>query len=114
MAMDDFGTGYSSLSYLRKYSFDVLKIDRSFVNEMTTSHKDKALINAIISMSHALGLKVVAEGVETRQQHEQLKRLGCDFGQGYLFSKPLCVEDMTKFLTENTNNIPNTVQHFDI
>jgi len=114
MAMDDFGTGYSSLSYLREYSFDVLKIDRSFVREMTTNNKDNALINAVISMSHALGLKVVAEGVETQQQHAQLKILGCDYGQGYLFSKPLCVEDMTKFLNGNINNTPNTVQHFEI
>lgn len=103
MAMDDFGTGYSSLSYLRKYSFDVLKIDQSFVREMATNNKDNALINAVISMSHALGLKVVAEGVETQQQHAQLKMLGCDYGQGYLFSKPLCVEDMTKFINDNTN-----------
>jgi len=106
MAMDDFGTGYSSLSYLRKYSFDVLKIDRSFVSEMTTNNKDNALINAVISMSHALGLKVVAEGVETQQQHDQLKMLGCDYGQGYLFSKPLSVADMTELLrTEFKNNI---------
>lgn len=106
MAMDDFGTGYSSLSYLRKYSFDVLKIDRSFVSEMTTNNKDNALINAVISMSHALGLKVIAEGVETQQQHDQLKMLGCDYGQGYLFSKPLSVADMTELLrTEFKNNI---------
>ncbi len=101
MAMDDFGTGYSSLSYLRTYPFDVLKIDRSFINEMTTSMKDKSLINAVISMSHALGLKVVAEGIETQQQHELLRILGCDFGQGYLFSKPLPVDDMTKLLSNS-------------
>jgi len=106
MAMDDFGTGYSSLSYLRKYSFDVLKIDRSFVHDMTTNSKDNALIHATISMSHALGLKVVAEGVETQQQYEQLKMLSCDYGQGYLFNKPLCIEDMTELLrTEFKNNI---------
>jgi len=110
MAMDDFGTGYSSLSYLRTYPFDVLKIDRSFINEMTTSMKDKSLINAVISMSHALGLKVVAEGIETQQQHELLQILGCDYGQGYLFSKPLCVEDMEALLCKNAN----IVHHFDI
>ena len=105
MAMDDFGTGYSSLSYLRTYPFDVLKIDRSFINEMTTSMKDKSLINAVISMSHALGLKVVAEGIETTQQNELLSILGCDYGQGYLFSKPLSVDDMTKLLSESTNTL---------
>mgnify|MGYP000638297002 CR=1 FL=1 len=110
MAMDDFGTGYSSLSYLRTYPFDVLKIDRSFINEMTTSIKDKSLINAVISMSHALGLKVVAEGIETQQQHELLQILGCDYGQGYLFSKPLCVEDMEALLCKNAN----IVHHFDV
>ena len=104
MAMDDFGTGYSSLSYLRTYPFDVLKIDRSFINEMTTSMKDKSLINAVISMSHALGLKVVAEGIETQQQNELLRILGCDYGQGYLFSKPLNVTDMTKLL-KNTSDM---------
>jgi len=101
MAMDDFGTGYSSLSYLRAYPFDVLKIDRSFISEMTQTHKAKALINAIISMSHALGLKVVAEGIETEQQFEQLKRFDCDYAQGYFFSKPLCAKEMTKLLEEN-------------
>ncbi len=110
MAMDDFGTGYSSLSYLRTYPFDVLKIDRSFINEMTTSIKDKSLINAVISMSHALGLKVVAEGIETQQQHELLQILGCDYGQGYLFSKPLCVEEMEALLCKNAN----IVHQFDI
>jgi diguanylate cyclase (GGDEF)-like protein/PAS domain S-box-containing protein len=102
MAMDDFGTGYSSLSYLRVYPFDVLKIDRSFINEMTSNCKDKALINAVISMSHALNLKVVAEGIETQQQYELLRILGCDYGQGYLFSKPLNVKDMTALLRTTT------------
>lgn len=102
MAMDDFGTGYSSLSYLRAYPFDVLKIDRCFINEMTSNSKDKALINAVISMSHALNLKVVAEGIETQQQYELLRILGCDYGQGYLFSKPLNTEDMTTLLKSTT------------
>ncbi len=103
MAMDDFGTGYSSLSYLREYPFDVLKIDRSFINEMTSGYKSKALIDAVISMSHALKLKVVAEGIETEKQLEQLTNLNCDYGQGYLFSKPLNVKDMTKLLSDNSN-----------
>ncbi|MBL4822705.1 MAG: EAL domain-containing protein [Colwellia sp.] len=102
MAMDDFGTGYSSLSYLRTYPFDVLKIDRSFINDMTSNSKDKALINAVIAMSHALNLKVVAEGIETKQQFELLRTLGCDYGQGYLFSKPLTTHDMTTLLKDTS------------
>ncbi len=101
MAMDDFGTGYSSLSYLRSYPFDVLKIDRSFINEISKIEKTRALINAIISMSHALGLKVVAEGIETREQFEQLKQFNCDYVQGYLFSKPVCAKEMTLLLEGN-------------
>ena len=98
IAMDDFGTGYSSLSYLRNYAFDVLKIDRSFINNMTLTQKDEELIKAVIAMAHALGIKVVAEGIETQQQFEHLASLKCDYGQGYLFSKPLTAVDMTKLL----------------
>ncbi len=101
MAMDDFGTGYSSLSYLRTYPFDVLKIDRSFINDDNPTVKTKSLVHGIISMSHALGLKVVAEGIETTQQFEQLKSFGCDCGQGYLFSKPISAQAMTKLLAVN-------------
>jgi predicted signal transduction protein with EAL and GGDEF domain len=89
LAMDDFGTGYSSLSYLRSYPFDVLKIDRSFVNEILNKPADRELINAIVAMSDGLGLKVVAEGVETSAQCEFLQTVGCDFGQGYFFSEPI-------------------------
>lgn len=89
LAMDDFGTGYSSLSYLRSYPFDVLKIDRSFVNEIFDKPANKELINAIVAMSEGLGLKVVAEGVETKEQCEFLLGIGCDYGQGYFFSKPV-------------------------
>ncbi len=86
LAMDDFGTGYSSLSYLRNYPFDVLKIDRSFVNDIFNKSSDRELINAIVAMSDGLGLKVVAEGVETKEQCEFLLSVGCDYGQGYFFS----------------------------
>lgn len=88
LAMDDFGTGYSSLSYLRRYPFDILKIDRSFINEITLTQSDKELVNATIAMAHVLGIKVVAEGVETHEQNAVLKELGCDYSQGYLFGKP--------------------------
>ncbi len=107
MAMDDFGTGYSSLSYLRTYPFDIIKIDRSFINEITTTKKDKALINAVISMSHALNLKVVAEGIETEQQCKHLQLLGCDYGQGFLFSKPVSSDGMTKLLANSFKDQKN-------
>jgi len=89
LAMDDFGTGYSSLSYLRSYPFDMLKIDRSFVHDILKKPADRELINAIVAMSDGLGLKVVAEGVETKEQCRFLQSVGCDFGQGYFFSRPL-------------------------
>jgi len=98
IAMDDFGTGYSSLSYLRSYPFDVLKIDRSFINDITIDLADRELTNAAIAMAHGLNLKVVAEGVETEEQLTLLKKLNCDYGQGYLFSKPVSAEDFTDLL----------------
>lgn len=101
IAMDDFGTGYSSLGYLRRYPFDVLKIDREFINDITIDQADMELVNATIVMAHALQIKVVAEGIETEDQLEYLKKLGCDFGQGYLFSYPVPAEEMTKWLQQN-------------
>ena len=99
LSMDDFGTGYSSLSYLRNYPFDVLKIDRSFISDIRKNSADRELINAAISMAHSLNLKVVAEGVETKEQLESLKELGCDYAQGFLFSKPVSDIELTKLLT---------------
>ena len=98
LAMDDFGTGYSSLSYLRAYSFNILKIDRSFVNNITKDSANKELVNAIIAMAHALGMKVIAEGVETQEQFDYLKNQECDFAQGYLFSKPIALDDICALL----------------
>jgi EAL domain-containing protein (putative c-di-GMP-specific phosphodiesterase class I) len=100
--MDDFGTGYSSLSYLRKYSFDVLKIDRSFINGITLKISDCDLVKATIAMAHSLGLQVVAEGVELREQLTLLEELGCDLVQGYYFSKPIPAKELIDFqYTEN-------------
>lgn len=93
LAMDDFGTGYSSLSYLRKFPFDVLKIDREFIKDITVDNSDLELVYATIDMAHALGLKVVAEGVETEQQLALLIARGCELAQGYLFSKPLTEQE---------------------
>jgi len=89
IAIDDFGTGFSSLSYLAKLPLDTLKIDRSFVIDMTTSPQGLALVSTIISLAHSLKLKVVAEGVETEEQSGLLRLMGCDEMQGYLFSKPV-------------------------
>lgn len=89
IALDDFGMGYSSLSYIKKFDIDYLKIDKSFVKNITTSINDKVLCEAIVAMAHKLGIKVVAEGIETEGQRRCLKDIGCDYGQGYLFSKPV-------------------------
>ncbi len=89
LALDDFGTGYSSLSYLRKYPFNVLKIDRTFVRDLTIDSSDLELVIAIISMAQGLGLKVIAEGIEIDAQLDILKEKGCDMAQGYLFGRPV-------------------------
>ena len=88
LAIDDFGTGYSSVSYVRNFALDALKIDQSFVRAMNTCVEDTAIVKAVIHMAHALSLVTVAEGVETPDQLAQLKELGCDLAQGYLFSRP--------------------------
>ena len=98
VALDDFGTGYSSLSYLKKFDIDYLKIDQSFVRNMTPGSSDSALAEAIIVMAHKLGLKVIAEGVETEEQRDLLKQAGCNFAQGYLFSRPIPPEDFERLL----------------
>ncbi len=98
VAIDDFGTGYSSLSYLKKFNIDYLKIDRSFVNNLETDPDNMALSEAIIVMAHKLGLKVIAEGVETEGQRSLLAGAGCDFAQGYLFSKAIPPEEFERLL----------------
>lgn len=101
LAMDDFGTGYSSLQYLRSYPFDTLKVDRSFVMGLPNSEGDANLVRAIIKMGKALGLKIVAEGVESLEQAEFLRREGCDLIQGYLFAKPMPPEELAEWLKLN-------------
>lgn len=102
IAMDDFGTGYSSLSYLRNYPFNILKIDQTFINDISIDPADRKLITAAIAMSHGLNLKVVAEGVETLEQLNYLKKLNCDYAQGYLFSRPITAEKFTELLKKQT------------
>ncbi|GBG12852.1 uncharacterized protein NMK_0387 [Novimethylophilus kurashikiensis] len=98
IAIDDFGTGYSSLAYLRKFEIDYLKIHESFIHQMAPHGNDMALCEAIIVMAHKLGIKVVAEGVETPIQRDWLVSAGCDYGQGYLFSHPLPAEEFEALL----------------
>jgi EAL domain-containing protein (putative c-di-GMP-specific phosphodiesterase class I) len=95
LAIDDFGTGYSSMSLMKKFPIDTIKIDRSFVRDLAKSPEDRAIATAIISMGKALGLTVVAEGVETAEQGVFLRRHACDEVQGYLFSKPLPPEEFS-------------------
>ena len=100
ISLDDFGTGYSSLNYLRQFPIDILKIDRSFVDEIDANDSDKsAIIIAIIAMSHALNLKVIAEGIETRLQFEKLIDWQCDYIQGFYLHRPLNLEGINKLLT---------------
>ena len=98
LSIDDFGTGYSSLSYLVRFPLDVLKIDRSFIQHICSLDDKQAVVDAIIQMSHRLKMKVVAEGVESAQQVELLKRMGCDFIQGYYYSKPLPMDELLDFI----------------
>jgi len=100
IAMDDFGTGYSSLSYLTRLPIDKVKIDRSFVTGMMGNAQDMLVASTIIALTHSLGFGVIAEGVETEEQVQALKALKCDEVQGFLFSKPLPAEQLTKLLDE--------------
>ncbi len=106
LAMDDFGTGYSNLAYLQQLPIDVLKIDRSFVSDMTTNNDKRAIVKTVLSLAQALGMKTTAEGIETIEISAALRHLGCSFGQGYYFARPLTAEAAYAFLV--SNNAPAT------
>jgi diguanylate cyclase (GGDEF)-like protein/PAS domain S-box-containing protein len=106
VALDDFGVGYSSMSYLKKFDIDYLKIDQSFVQDMTDNEQSRTIAESIIVMAHKLGLKVIAEGIETDEQRALLLEAGCDFGQGFLFSQPVTeIEFERKFVVQNAQYI---------
>ena len=103
VALDDFGTGYSSLSYLHKFDIDIVKIDQAFVRNLASSTTDLALCKAIIVMAHELGMKVVAEGVETQAQQDLLAAAGCDYAQGYQIAHPMPPERLEAFVRQQNS-----------
>jgi EAL domain-containing protein (putative c-di-GMP-specific phosphodiesterase class I) len=100
LSIDDFGTGYSSLSYLHRFPLNYLKIDRSFVSRLTTDN-DNAIVRTISTLARNLGMEVIAEGIETEEQHQQLKMLGCEYGQGFLFSRPVHNDGVQHLLAQD-------------
>ena len=98
IAIDDFGTGFSNFEYLQELEIDILKIDKRFIDKMLENGKSEHVVNAIIKMAHTLGVEVVAEGVETVEQRNRLKELGCDYIQGYYYAKPMIVEDFIRYI----------------
>ena len=101
ISLDDFGTGFSSFSYLHRFSTDTLKIDRSFVSNMTQGAKNLEIVNTIVILAHKLGMDVIAEGIETESEKEMLQSFNCEYGQGYFFAKPLSKEDIAELLASN-------------
>jgi FixJ family two-component response regulator len=108
--LDDFGTGYSSLSYLQRLPVDRIKIDKSFVANLTSNPSDAAIVRAVVGMAHSLGLKVIAEGVETEGQLGFLRGINCEEIQGFVFSRPLPADDFTLLLREGRSIPPKQIE----
>jgi EAL domain-containing protein (putative c-di-GMP-specific phosphodiesterase class I) len=100
IALDDFGTGYSSLNYLKRFPIDIVKIDHEFVADLDHDEASRAIVSAVVELSHRLGMKVVAEGVETIEQYRQLAAVGCDYCQGYYFAPPMSADDLDTLLQQ--------------
>jgi len=109
-SIDDFGTGYSSLAYIKKFShiLSKIKIDRMFVNELIKSRSDQALVKSIITLADSLSIEVLAEGVESGKQEEALVGLGCDYAQGFFYSKPIPIADIPDFV-HNWKQVPHSI-----
>jgi EAL domain-containing protein (putative c-di-GMP-specific phosphodiesterase class I) len=103
LAIDDFGTGYSSLSYLRRFPVKILKIDKFFIKGMDISPEESAYARAIVSLGHSLGLEVIAEGIESPGELEQLRDVQCDFGQGYMFAQPMTAPEFELLLMDRAS-----------
>ncbi len=100
LSIDDFGTGYSSLSYLKRFPADMLKIDRSFIRALGEDVEDTVIVQMILDLAHTFGMEVIAEGVESAEQLESLRSMGCDLVQGYYLARPVPPEDVPKFLAQ--------------
>ncbi|HUA90939.1 MAG TPA: EAL domain-containing protein [Terracidiphilus sp.] len=109
LLMDDFGTGYSSLNHLQSFPFDALKIDRSFVNRMTQGEQPLQIVRTIVELARVMGMDVVAEGIETKEQHNLLREMGCRYGQGYLYAKPMTAETVTHLLRLPGRILPDSI-----
>lgn len=105
ISIDDFGTGYSSMSYLKSLAIDTIKIDKSFILELPHNQHDVEVSKAIIALSQSLGYKVIAEGIETKEQEDLLNLYHCDKGQGYYFAKPMSEDDIISFCREKNNSL---------
>ena len=99
IALDDFGTGFSSLSYLKTLPIDCLKIDRAFINDIATKAGDEGIVRGILAMAQQFDIRVVAEGIETAEQAVKLQKLGCDYGQGFYFAKPMPLADLLNLMS---------------